>query len=1402
MYIYTTPRFDGQAKQHGIQGQVAELLVAIRNQGTTAVKALFEWNYPYLKRPVRNLRLLGKIVRFKDERVLCLLDVFTRGGKEYEAFLRNPEEYGRQYLDALVGDADLENSIRAQQEKQRQPFRQPFLPDRYHGWLQRPTWARNTADRIICESEVWVRQFQRQDVRDRWQTYYEIVVGIVEGEAPGQPAPWPNLYLSQNSHYSVFYSALETADRTSRGVVFLLASFAEHPTDAALEEVLRLTNVVTTDGTHCIFSSPVTFDILSRYTRRAYPDYLVIEPEIWLEVERESGINLALSVEEEKILHELSSPDVEEASLPLFINGRAGSGKSTMLVYLFADYCDRYRKTYARQQQDTVLGPLFLTYNERLLARAREGVEKLLTNHHRFLIDGDLNGGSKLPPLAPCFQSFQEFLIHLLPPEESDRFESDRYISFYDFRRHCSRRHNRHSPELCWHIIRTFIKGYSLSGQDDGYMTPDDYQEVPRREQTISHEVFSSIYKQVWPWYRQLTRNGHWDDQDLIRRVLEVKGHDLPKYTAIFCDEAQDFTKLELLLIVQLSLFSECDLYPPVPSLPFAFAGDPFQTLNPTGFRWESVKATFFDQVISSLDPDRQLNLGMSFYELESNYRSSPAIVKMTNLIHLWRHLLFHIPKLKPQEAWRPTFDSRHPQKFIFGRRNFSPEALKRHIEKSPIFIVPCEAGGELEYIRNDEFLAPLFPGASEEHPPKNVLSAIQAKGLEFPLVILYKFGEQFAREFGRSLWDCWTADGEHPLELEYFFNKLYVAASRGMSDLVVVDTEAGEQLLWQYATMTAENGESPELRRWLERVENRPLWEGHIGGIGWGENLGDLDLDNRESQAKEFEENGRSQKDAVSLRRAKQFYRELGKLEEADLCEAWALRFDRRFLEAGLIFLRRLREDEAWDCFWQGCCWQALQDWYRQFPERRGGERPLVEFMATPTKTAEETGQLTAFLEEALAENRPGENRLSKPWKAAVKEYAAQVKRILGEKQLSRGEWRRLGEVLEALDEAKYEGLLEMAGECFYRGQNLRRAVRCWQDCGATDRRDYNLAVAELLEFPEGLPYLERAGNCDRIVAEWERAGRPVTPQWLKYGECVGRVLERQNRHRDWVEYLARSRQWGEAIAVLERCPKSEMKVLQFDLIRQLARSNLTPEQVRESRSRYMTLLDRILSRPDWTDYLAVPEVGVVLEKIGDLVRTLRFYERFAGSNDPHLRRFARERWMVNKIKQQQYAMKVEPARGQEIRREIERRARVWGIRLAALPADLPRIEREPQEDSPRRETAGLRGLPPGVPVLPLSRDGNSYSFRIDAVEVRVARREDRLWVEIADLQTLKTLKIEVDGRGGRVRIGNVLVGAADGERLLFQGPAEGCGGAIVYRESPPRVELKLRDRPEAIVV
>ncbi|WP_254173600.1 hypothetical protein [Planktothrix pseudagardhii] len=1433
MLIYTTPTFDAQAKQQGIQSQVAELLVTLKAQGTVAVQALFEWNYPYLKRPIRNLRLLGKILWVKNDPILCLLAVFPRGGKEYEAFLRNPDDYGRDYLDTLIDQKELDNSINAQREEQKSFPRRPSLPeDLRQIWLKGPDWIKNTTDAVICESEIWVAQFKQRDTQLQWRTYYDIVDSLVEGKEAIKiiKTEFDNIEIAgkpEDNRY-ILYSWILTSDIPNRSVLFLLSTFDHHPNFNDILEVGQITRLfnfnsgepdLTESSNHSNFSNilaqELTLEDLARYTRRSYPDYLLGDSEIWLEIEQEFGINWALSMEEEKILHELSTPELGSSSLPVFINGRAGSGKSTMLFYLFADYCYRYQKYYLqyRQKLTQVPHPLFLTYNEQLLGKAKEGVEKLLKSHHKFLLE--TNGQGNKPSIDVCFKSFQQFLLSLLPPEESDRFDPDKYICFHEFRQRCGRRYSRYSPELCWHIIRTFIKGYTLSGQHEGYMTPDDYQEVPRRERSLSVEIFQAIYKQVWPWYYQLTtREGYWDDQDLIRKVLEVRRDHLPLYTAIFCDEAQDFTSLELRLIMQLSIFSHCDLYPPVWCLPFAFAGDPFQTLNPTGFRWESVKATFFDQVIAALDPTRQLNLTMTFYELESNYRSSPSIVKVTNLIHLWRHILFKIQELKPQESWQSYIESPIPQKFIFGQNNFSSEALKKHIEKSPIFIVPCEAGGELDYIRRDEFLSPLFPDATEEHPPKNILSAIQAKGLEFPLVILYKFGDQFAKEFNqRPLIDYVQGTENHPLELEYFFNKLYVAASRGMSDLVVIDTEMGDRYLWQYATVETDPAIETRLgtslhydQYWLTQVDNRENWETYIGGVRWGDNLEELQRDNRASQAQEFEENGRNQKDATSMRRAKQFYRELGYLEKADICEAFALKFDKRFREAGRLFLKRSQELEAWDCFWDGMCWQALAEWYRQFPQKKQVEQPLVEFMAQTPKTLPNIRQFTQFLEESLSNQILQENRLVKAWKAAVQDYSRQIRILMREKILDPEEWQRFAEVLEGLDEAKYNGVLELAGDCYYRARNLRRAVRCWQDSNTTQKREYNIAQAELSGFPEGLPYLEKAGDFERMIVEWEKSGKSGSQQWLKHLDCLGRALERQNRLRDWIDYLIKIKRWIDAIAAIEKCSKLEAILFRFELLRQIARSNLTPEQARDFRSRYLTLIEKVLSSDNWRQKLTMVEVGITLEKIGELVPTLKFYERFINCNELALQDFARERWLATKLKQKDYALVAEPIRAEEIHQDIIRKSKDWKINPATLNIDTPRLDLldrpellqlhpgDTQHRSDSLPDNEIQGLPPGTKIRLLGPEADGFSFQIGHIQVKRAKRNNSLWVLLTDIYSSKALQIDVDGKQGKVRIGELMLEVADGHQLSFNSTTGDYRGVVFYRDEKPRVELHIR--------
>ena len=124
-------------------------------------------------------------------------------------------------------------------------------------------------------------------------------------------------------------------------------------------------------------------------------------------------------------------------------------------------------------------------------------------------------------------------------------------------------------------------------------------------------------------------------------------------HLAIFCDESQDFTRIELEVILRLSLFSERKISrEEVAFVPFVFAGDEFQTLNPSGFRWDTVTAFFVEKFIVGLAQQPPKSTELNYQVLTFNYRSSRSIVKFSNLVQALRARLFELTGLEPQTPW------------------------------------------------------------------------------------------------------------------------------------------------------------------------------------------------------------------------------------------------------------------------------------------------------------------------------------------------------------------------------------------------------------------------------------------------------------------------------------------------------------------------------------------------------------------------------------------------------------------------------------------------------------------------------------------------------------------------------------------------------------------------------
>ena len=211
---------------------------------------------------------------------------------------------------------------------------------------------------------------------------------------------------------------------------------------------------------------------------------------------------------------------------------------------------------------------------------------------------------------------------------------------------------------------------------------------------------------------------------------------------------------------------------------------------------------------------------------------------------------------------------------------------------------------------------------------PRNVLSAIGSKGLEFKRVILYKFGEAGLQ---KRLAKSRLQPGQQ-IEAEYFFNKLYVAATRAMHWMFVVDSHEGEENLWSFLdeqalVRYAHDSKTPEAWTVRPASDDDPEHTYVVRSLrpGTNEDLSEISENEPELVAKEFKDKGIATGNADFMRRASSYYRSLNNSDEADLCVAYALMFEKDLKQAGMRFFQLNKLEVARDCYWQGELWHEL---------------------------------------------------------------------------------------------------------------------------------------------------------------------------------------------------------------------------------------------------------------------------------------------------------------------------------------------------------------------------------------------------------------------------------------------------------------------------------------------
>ncbi len=259
----------------------------------------------------------------------------------------------------------------------------------------------NIETSYVFEMEEWVRHIKNPEFVDDRRSIHALLQQIVvdRNYAEADDKGWITMSF-----------------QGSKSVVFRVSSLENHT-------YFYLFDISSNVDKHFLSQKYLVDDsneVLLKKARKGYPDWIMYgDFEDWIKLENDDEANLALSDEEINVLN--------KTPYPYFVNGLAGSGKSTILYYLFAH---AYAHRSVRKQS-----LLFLSYSKKLIKKAQSVVLALLKTNPSY--SGFHMTGQDERDLNECFSPFIDFLKnnYLTTAAEIERFSSDNHISFERFQK-------------------------------------------------------------------------------------------------------------------------------------------------------------------------------------------------------------------------------------------------------------------------------------------------------------------------------------------------------------------------------------------------------------------------------------------------------------------------------------------------------------------------------------------------------------------------------------------------------------------------------------------------------------------------------------------------------------------------------------------------------------------------------------------------------------------------------------------------------------------------------------------------------------------------------------------------------------------------------------------------------
>jgi hypothetical protein len=431
---------------------------------------------------------------------------------------------------------------------------------------------------------------------------------------------------------------------------------------------------------------------------------------------------------------------------PLVVIGPAGSGKTAVTL---------------AKTREAAGDVLYVTLSAYLAQTARR-----LCGAH----------GYENPHQNAEFMSFREFVDTIAVPEgEEVRFSAFR--AWLDRRRGGLRGDLRQADA---HALFEEFRGV-LGAPAGGALTEGQYQALGVRQSLYPAGEARAAVHDLFEKYRVWLKEEKLFDLNLVSHAWRAKAE--PRYDFVVVDEVQDFTNAQLALILDTLKTRHH----------FLLCGDSHQIVHPNFFSWASVRALFWSAAEAAEDTSAAREVSV----LKTNFRNTEAVTALANRL------------LKIKQA-------------RFGS-----------VDRESNFLVRCvsSAAGDAQLLKGDDKALRALNSASrasvryavivlrdEDKPSARahfatplVFSVHEAKGLEYPNVILFQMISGNRAAYAEVCRDVTPGDlegedldfrrardkADKSLEINKFYvNALYVALTRAVDGLTIVETDVQHPLL------------------------------------------------------------------------------------------------------------------------------------------------------------------------------------------------------------------------------------------------------------------------------------------------------------------------------------------------------------------------------------------------------------------------------------------------------------------------------------------------------------------------------------------------------------------------------------------------------------------------------